>query len=67
MFGTYEKSILWIMIAAFPLRLIGPQLAPGLYLRWLDMAATCWLVAFLLLGWRFIPFYFRPRIDGKDH
>ena len=66
-FGTYEKSILWIMILAFALRLIGPQLAPGLYLRWLDMAATCWFVAFLLLGWRFIPFYFRPRIDGKDH
>lgn len=66
-FGTYEKSILWIMIAAFALRLIGPQLAPDLYLRWLDMAATCWFVAFLLLGWRFIPFYIRPRIDGKDH
>lgn len=67
MFGIYEKNILWIMITAFALRVIGPQLAPGLYLRWLDMAATCWLAAFLLLGWRFIPFYFRPRIDGKDH
>ena len=55
------------MILAFALRLIGPQLAPGAYLRWLDMAATCWFVAFMLLGWRFIPYFYRPRIDGKDH
>jgi uncharacterized protein involved in response to NO len=66
-FGTYEKSILWIMILAFAVRLIGPQLAPAAYLRWLDMAATCWFVAFMLLGWRFIPYFYRPRIDGKDH
>lgn len=66
-FGAYEKTVLWIMILAFALRLIGPQLAPGIYLRWLDMAATCWFVAFLLLGWRFIPYFYRPRIDGKEH
>lgn len=66
-FGAYEKSILWIMILAFAVRLIGPQLAPGAYLRWLDLAASCWLLAFMLLGWRFIPYYFRPRIDGKEH
>ena len=66
-FGAYEKTVLWIMILAFAVRLIGPQLAPDLYLRWLDMAATCWFVAFLLLGWRFIPYFYRPRIDGKDH
>lgn len=66
-FGAYEKSILWLMILAFMLRLIGPQLAPGIYLRWLDMAATCWFIAFLLLGWRFIPYFYRQRIDGKDH
>lgn len=66
-FGTYEKTVLWIMILAFTLRLIGPQLAPDIYLRWLDMAATCWFVAFLLLGWRYIPYFYRPRIDGKDH
>ena len=66
-FGAYEKTVLWIMILAFALRLIGPQLAPDIYLRWLDMAATCWFVAFLLLGWRFIPYFYRPRIDGKEH
>ena len=66
-FGAYEKSVLWIMILAFALRLVGPQLAPGAYLRWLDMAATCWFVAFMLLGWRFIPYFYRPRIDGKEH
>ncbi len=66
-FGAYEKTVLWIMILAFALRLIGPQLAPDIYLRWLDMAATCWFVAFMLLGWRFIPYFYRPRIDGKEH
>lgn len=66
-FGRFEKTVLWIMIAAFFLRLVGPQFAPGAYLRWLDLAATCWFVAFSLLAWRFIPQLLRPRIDGREH
>jgi uncharacterized protein involved in response to NO len=59
--------VLWIMILALGLRLVGPQFAPGTYLRWLDLAATCWLLAFGLLGWRYIPRLFQARIDGKEH
>ncbi len=66
-FTRYDKAVLWIMIIALGLRLVGPQFAPGAYLRWLDLAATCWLLAFGLLGWRYIPRLFQTRIDGKEH
>ena len=66
-FGRLEKTVLWIMIAAFFLRLVGPQLVPGAYLRWLDLAATCWFAAFGLLAWRYIPQLAQPRIDGREH
>jgi uncharacterized protein involved in response to NO len=66
-FGRFEKAVLWIMIAAFLLRLVGPQLAPAAYLRWLELAAACWFVAFGLLAWRFIPQLAQARIDGREH
>ena len=66
-FGRFEKVVLWIMIAALFLRLVGPQFAPEAYLRWLDLAAACWFVAFGLLAWRFIPQLAQPRIDGREH
>ncbi len=66
-FTRYDKAVLWIMILALSLRLVGPQFAPGAYLRWLDLAATCWLLAFGLLGGRYIPRLFQARIDGKEH
>jgi uncharacterized protein involved in response to NO len=66
-FGRFEKVVLWIMIAALFLRLAGPQFAPDAYLRWLDLAAACWFVAFGLLAWRFIPQLAQPRIDGREH
>ena len=66
-FGSFEKTVLWIMITAFFLRLVGPQFLPDAYLRWLDLAATCWFVAFGLLAWRFIPQLAQARIDGREH
>ncbi len=66
-FGRFEKAVLWIMIAALFLRLVGPQFAPAAYLRWLELAAACWFVAFGLLAWRFIPQLAQPRIDGREH
>ncbi len=66
-FGRFEKAVLWIMIAALFLRLVGPQFAPEAYLRWLDLAAACWFVAFGLLAWRFIPQLAQARIDGREH
>ena len=66
-FGRYEKTVLWIMIAALFLRLAGPQLAPAAYLRWLELAAACWFAAFGLLAWRFIPQLAQARVDGREH
>jgi uncharacterized protein involved in response to NO len=66
-FGRLEKAVLWIMLLAFVLRLVGPQLVPAIYLRWLDLAAACWLAGFGLLAWRILPLVFRPRVDGREH
>jgi uncharacterized protein involved in response to NO len=66
-FGRPEKAVLWIMMLAFALRLVGPQLVPSAYLRWLDLAAAGWLAGFGLLAWRIFPLVFRPRIDGREH
>jgi uncharacterized protein involved in response to NO len=66
-FGHLEKAVLWIMIAALLIRVGGPQIAPGAYLRWLDLAAACWLAGFGLLAWRIVPLVMRPRVDGREH
>jgi uncharacterized protein involved in response to NO len=66
-FGRAEKAVLWIMILAFLIRVGGPQIVPGAYLRWLDLAAACWLAGFALLAWRILPLIFRPRVDGREH
>ena len=66
-FGRTDKAVLWIMMLAFVLRLAGPQLLPGAYLRWLDLAAACWLAGFALLAWRIVPLVMRPRVDGREH
>ena len=66
-FGGFDKAVLWIMIAALVLRLVGPQFMPAAYLRWLDLAAACWFAAFALLAWRLIPQLAQARIDGREH
>lgn len=66
-FGRSDKLVLWIMLAAFAVRIVAPQIYPAGYTLWLHLAATCWLVAFGLLGWRFIPMLLAARIDGKEH
>ncbi len=66
-FDTPDKLALWVMMAAFVFRLIAPMFDPADYTRWIALAAGCWLVCFALLGWRYIPFLFQPRVDGKEH
>lgn len=67
MFDAIDKGVLWVMIVALLLRVVAPQVAPALYPRWLELAATCWFLAFATLAWRSIPLLIRPRIDGRDH
>ena len=66
-FGGLDKAVLWIMMAGFVARIVMPQLAPGLYMRWIDLAAFCWFAGFALLAWRYIPYLLAARVDGKEH
>jgi uncharacterized protein involved in response to NO len=66
-FDRVDKAVLWIMAAGFLARVVAPQIHPAGYAMWLHLAATCWLLAFALLLWRYTPFLLAPRIDGKEH
>jgi len=66
-FEAIDKTVLRIMIAAFVLRVIAPQIHPAGYALWLALAASCWLAGFAILAWRLIPFLARARVDGKEH
>lgn len=65
-FDTRDKLVLWVMMAAFAFRLIAPLFDPADYTRWIFLAALCWLASFALLAWRYLPFLFQPRVDGKE-
>lgn len=66
-FAPVDRAILYIMLAALVIRIVIPQFAPDFYLASIHAAATCWLLAFGLLGWRYIPILLKPRIDGREH
>ncbi len=66
-FDPADRAVLWIMICAFLLRVLAPQLLPASYALWLALAATGWLAGFGILAWRLIPFLLQPRVDGKEH
>ena len=66
-FDSLDKFALWVMMLAFVSRVIAPLLYPGEYKYWIYLAALCWFTCFALLAWRYIPFLFQPRMDGKEH
>ena len=66
-FEAIDKTVLWIMIAAFLLRVVAPQFLPQSYALWLVLAACGWLAGFGILAWRLIPFLLQARVDGKEH
>ncbi|MEF8721296.1 NnrS family protein [Candidatus Accumulibacter phosphatis] len=66
-FDRLDKTVLWIMIAGFVVRIVIPQIDPANYLRWIDLAAACWFSCFAILGWRYIPYLLQARVDGKEH
>ncbi|MBP5986439.1 MAG: NnrS family protein [Azonexus sp.] len=66
-FERLDRLVLYIMLTALFIRVLLPQLAPGAYLGWIHLSATCWLAAFGLLAWRVVPMLWRPRIDGREH
>jgi uncharacterized protein involved in response to NO len=66
-FDAGDRLVLWLMIAAFVLRVIAPQLQPQAYALWLALAACGWLAGFGILAVRLIPLLMQARIDGKEH
>lgn len=66
-FDAGDRAALWLMVTAFALRIVATQLAPSLYLVWLSLAAACWFGCFATLAFRYVPFLWRPRVDGKEH
>ena len=64
-FDGLDKLALYLMLAGFLLRIVLPQLLPAFYLQCIALAACCWLFCFSLLAWRYVPFYFQPRVDGR--
>lgn len=65
-FDPIDKMVLWIMIAGLVARVVAPQIHPGGYFMWLHIAATCWLAAFAILLWRYLPLLLAPRADGRE-
>ena len=66
-FDGLDRAVLYVMIAALAIRIVVPQFAPGAYLACIHAAATCWLLAFGILAWRYIPLLMQARIDGREH
>ncbi|MCM2289143.1 MAG: NnrS family protein [Sulfuritalea sp.] len=66
-FDAGDKLVLWLMIAAFVLRVVAPQIHPQAYALWLVLAACGWLAGFGILAVRLIPFLLQARVDGKVH
>lgn len=66
-FDALDKGVLWLMLGGAFVRLALPQVAPSFYTSWLMLAALCWLAAFGLLGWRYIPWLLQARADGREH
>ena len=64
-FDGLDKMALYIMLTGFVFRIIAPQVLPTAYHVWVALAAVCWTACFSLLAWRYVPFYFRPRADGR--
>ena len=66
-FDGFDRAVLYIMLLALVVRVGLPQIFPALYLLWIQLAAVCWFACYSILGWRYIPFMLKPRIDGKIH
>ena len=66
-FDGVDKLVLWIMIFAFVLRVIAPQIDAAAYSLWILLAACGWLCGFTILALRLIPLLLKARVDGKEH
>lgn len=66
-FDAGDRLVIRIMLLAFVVRIVLPQLLPAAYPHWIHLAAGAWTVAFAVLGFRLIPRLLAPRVDGREH
>jgi uncharacterized protein involved in response to NO len=65
-FTGSDKAAIWLAGLGGVVRLVFPQIWPQQYQNFVLFAAFSWEICFLVLGWRLIPFLFKPRLDGKE-
>lgn len=65
-FTFSDRLALWVVGLAGLARLVLPQIWPEHYVQFVMISASGWAVSFVLLGWRLIPFLWKPRLDGKE-
>jgi uncharacterized protein involved in response to NO len=66
-FKAIDRLAISLVALAAVARLVLPLFVPAYYVWWIAVASVLWSSCFVLLGFRLIPFLFRPRIDGKVH
>ncbi|MEN9879550.1 MAG: hypothetical protein RIQ55_196 [Pseudomonadota bacterium] len=66
-FRATDKLAIYLMLGALISRVVLPEALPGDYVSLLFISALCWLVAFGIIGFRYIPQLFQPRVDGRAH
>jgi uncharacterized protein involved in response to NO len=65
-FTESDKAAIWLAGLGGVVRIVFPQIWPQQYEHFVLFAAFSWEICFLVLGWRLIPFLFKPRLDGKE-
>ena len=53
-----------ILIAAF-IRVVPPMFNPAWLDRSVEISATCWIIAFVIVGLRYASILLHARVDGK--
>lgn len=66
-FSACDRLAIYLMIAGLIFRVVAPFFAPLHYVAWLYISATCWLFAFSIIGYKYVPILLAPRIDGRVH
>lgn len=64
--GGIETAAYALVLIAALLRVLTVGFLPVAQLGGVHAAATLWSVAFLLYLWRYAPFLWRARVDGKE-
>lgn len=61
------RILLWIfllILAGSISRIVLAGLIPDLYSTWIGLSQLCWVSAFALFSWVYVPMFIKPRIDG---